>query len=127
MNEWFQVVLGVMIGCGYAKWGLGADAGTTPRIRPTAWPVMYRGMIMIPLGRTARALHLHHWLVYAVLLPWLAPWPVAWGAALTLVVQAPPTARILWCCRRTTRRWLQRYRHPDVIYCHVTDKMRAAT
>ena len=40
-----------------------------------------------PLGRTERALHLHHWLVYAVLLPWLAPWPVAWGAALTLVVQ----------------------------------------
>ena len=89
MNPWLQaqVVLGAVIGCVYAKWGLGTHAGTIPRIRPTVWPVLYRGMIMIPLPRTERALHLHHWLVYAVLLPWLAPWPVAWGAAMSLAVQ----------------------------------------
>ena len=83
-----RVLLGVALGCAYARWGLGREAGSTPRLRPTVWPFLYRGMVLIPLpGHTERALHLHHWLLYALALPYLAPHPVAWGAALSLVGQ----------------------------------------
>lgn len=129
MSAVARAVLGAALGLLYARWGLGRAAGSTPRLRPTAWPLLHRGMIVIPLdlGRGAagrgRCLHVHHWLVYAALLPWLAPaHPLAAGAALSLVAQglayadrfefvvaAPPGyAPPPWATRAAARAWWPR-------------------
>ena len=81
---------GAALGLAYARWGLPKDAGSAPRLHPTAWPLLYCGMIVIPLPgtRRRRCLHVHHWLVCAACLPWLMfSHPAAAGAALSLAAQ----------------------------------------
>lgn len=77
---------GMLLGAAYAWWGLGAHAGSKPRIRPTLWPLMHEGRLMIPLG-PQHAAHVHHWMVCGALLPYLDALPVLQGAALALLVQ----------------------------------------
>ena len=78
-------VAGMCLGGAYAWWGLEARPGSKPRIHPTVWPVMHEGRLMIPMGE--KAVHVHHWMVCAALLPFLGPYPVVQGAVLVLLVQ----------------------------------------
>lgn len=50
-----------MIGFVYTRWGL-YGTGEAPRIAPTLYPVLYRGMVIIPLNATT-AFHIHHWIL----------------------------------------------------------------
>ena len=49
------------------------------------WPVMHEGRLMIPMGE--KAVHVHHWMVCAALLPFLGRYPVVQGVVLVLLVQ----------------------------------------
>ena len=84
-----QGLLGAALGLLYARWGLGRAAGSIPKLHPTAWPLLWRGMIVIPVPWTpGRCLHVHHWLVCSAAVPSLAAaCPVAAGAALSLALQ----------------------------------------
>ena len=54
-----------------------------------AWPLLHRGMIMLPVPWDKNwCLHVHHWLVCLVLLPFCIPlYPTVAGAALILLAQ----------------------------------------
>ena len=50
----------------YSYLVLPRNSGEEPNISITLYPIMYRGMIIIPINNT-RALHLHHWIIYSFL------------------------------------------------------------
>jgi hypothetical protein len=58
---------GVCVGMIYAKLFLPRQAKCTPTLNKSLWPVLYKGMIIIPVS-TKHALHIHHWLICGALL-----------------------------------------------------------
>ena len=63
---WSEWCAGAAAAAAYAWWGLGRATGSIPRVHPTVPPVLYRGMVVVPLGapgRAERAAHLHHWML----------------------------------------------------------------
>lgn len=42
-------------------------SNTYPHLQPTLYPILYRGMIHIPIS-TYKVLHIHHWLLYALVI-----------------------------------------------------------
>jgi membrane protein CcdC involved in cytochrome C biogenesis len=60
-------------------------SGEPPRIGPTLYPVLYNGMVIIPVSANT-AVHIHHWML---LLPLTAQseFQVARGFALGMVYQ----------------------------------------
>ena len=50
----------------YSKLVLPQNVGNEPLINPTIYPILYRGMLIIPFNKT-QAIHIHHWLVYLLI------------------------------------------------------------
>ena len=57
---WFCV--GIMISVLWAIFILPKKEGSAPVLRPTLYPVVYKGMIIVPVNRR-KAVHVHHWIV----------------------------------------------------------------
>ena len=47
----------------YSLWILPDNEGSEPAVNPTIYPLLYKGMIIIPYNKV-NAIHLHHWVVY---------------------------------------------------------------
>lgn len=63
---WFFYILGILSSLFYSIYCLG-DTGDIPVIKPSLYPIMYKGMLIIPMN-TRIALHIHHWMVYVIIL-----------------------------------------------------------
>ena len=59
----YLIALGIFTSFVYSVLILPNNEGTEPKINPTIYPLMYRGMIIIPYNKV-NAIHLHHWIWY---------------------------------------------------------------
>jgi len=55
--------VGLFISSIYSLLILPDNEGSEPTINPTIYPLLYKGMIIIPYNKV-NAIHLHHWVVY---------------------------------------------------------------
>lgn len=58
---------GVMLSVLYSYFVLAYNTGEQPKLNPTIYPVLYRGMIIIPVS-CKNAIHVHHWILYLSIL-----------------------------------------------------------
>lgn len=58
--------VGLFISSIYSLLILPDNEGSEPTINPTIYPLLYKGMIIIPYNKV-NAIHLHHWVVYLFL------------------------------------------------------------
>jgi hypothetical protein len=78
---WF----GCVIAFAYSLLVLPARAGTAPKVAPTLWPILWKGMIFVPFRQ--KAVHVHHWLIYGTLFL-LVPLPsIVEGFVVTMAIQ----------------------------------------
>ena len=59
----FLFVVGFFVSYVYSVLILPNSEGSDPKIKPTVYPLVYRGMIIIPYNKV-NAIHLHHWIWY---------------------------------------------------------------
>lgn len=59
----FLFVVGLVVSYVYSVLILPNSEGSDPKINPTVYPLVYRGMIIIPYDKV-NAIHLHHWIWY---------------------------------------------------------------
>lgn len=84
-----NVIIGLLIALFYSMFFLPKKTGYLPRINPTLYPILYNGMILIPLSKE-RALHVHHWIIYLILLIllyFLKSFGIIFGIVLGLFIQ----------------------------------------
>lgn len=64
-----SVLLKIFGGCilflFYAFGVLPEDSGHPPAVKPSIYPVLYKGMILVPVSQK-KALHIHHWVLCAI-------------------------------------------------------------
>ena len=56
-------ITGLLISAVYTIYILPIHEGVAPSIKPTVYPVLYKGMVIFPYSKQ-KALHLHHWIIY---------------------------------------------------------------
>ena len=59
------LICGFFASCLYSAFFL-PKKGLNPVINPTYFPIMWNGMIIIPVSST-KAIHIHHWVVYILI------------------------------------------------------------
>ena len=57
------LILGIIISIIYIIFFLPKKSGLEPYINPTIYPIMYKGMLVIPYS-SKKAIHIHHWVIY---------------------------------------------------------------
>ena len=58
-----SLLQGLFISYIYSYFILPDNEGEEPTIKPTLYPILYKGMIIIPYNN-AKAIHLHHWVLF---------------------------------------------------------------
>jgi hypothetical protein len=81
---WFE--LGIIASAAYSMLLLPDCVNEAPKLQPTIYPILSRGMIILPVDRT-KALHLHHWLLFTCLLTTVDLPEVVAGFSYGLVMQ----------------------------------------
>ena len=56
-------ITGLFISTIYSYYILPKNEKNDPNIKPTLYPIIYKGMIIIPYNKY-KAFHLHHWPIY---------------------------------------------------------------
>ena len=56
-----QFILGFLLALVYSYFVFPKKEGQPPRISPTIYPILYKGMIILPFFN--KAIHLHHWIL----------------------------------------------------------------
>ena len=64
---YFYILFGLLLSSIYSYFVLPINSGDAPNISITLYPLMYKGMIIIPINNNI-ALHIHHWMVYSFIL-----------------------------------------------------------
>jgi len=60
------ITLGIFISYVYSSLVLSDEEGSEPKINPTIYPILYKGMVIIPYNRD-HAIHLHHWVLFLLI------------------------------------------------------------
>ena len=61
-----NIIFGLFISLLYSRFILPKNEGENPRLKPTLYPILYQGMIIIPYN-SKKALHIHHWIPYLLI------------------------------------------------------------
>ena len=70
------ILIGLLLAVLYCIILLPAHAGQGTNLDLTIYPILYKGMIFIPISKT-QSIHLHHWMIFlGVLLFWRHLHPV---------------------------------------------------
>lgn len=57
-----MILYGFLLSLLYAYFILPHEEGHLPRIQPTIYPILYKGMIIIPYNKE-KAIYVHHWVI----------------------------------------------------------------
>lgn len=57
-----KVILGLLLSIIYSYLVLPKQEKEAPKISPTLYPIIYKGMIMIPISKE-KCFHIHHWVI----------------------------------------------------------------
>ena len=60
-----MILYGFLLSQIYAYFVLPKEEGQPPRIQPTLYPILYKGMVIIPYSKN-KAIHVHHWIIYFI-------------------------------------------------------------
>jgi hypothetical protein len=85
----FRILIGLLIALFYSTFFLPKHIGFTPRSRITMYPILYDGMVLIPISKK-KVLHIHHWIIclgLIVLLLFLKSFGIIFGIVLGLLIQ----------------------------------------
>ncbi len=63
MNE---LLVGILLSIIFSICLLPTKEGQYPAICPTIYPILYKGMIIIPYSRQ-KAIHIHHWIIFFII------------------------------------------------------------
>ncbi len=83
------IIIGLLIALCYSIFFLPRETGYLPRINPTIFPILYNGMVVIPISNN-KALHVHHWIIYLsllILLYCIKSFGILFGIVLGLFIQ----------------------------------------
>jgi hypothetical protein len=80
------MAVGLLGAMGYSYQCLPRNVGQEPRFRPTIWPFLQNGMVFLSWvdGKT---IHVHHWLLYGMLLTCVPLSPVPTGFVVGMCIQ----------------------------------------
>ena len=81
-------LLGLFLSLLYSKIVLPIKEGKYPKIKPTFYPLMYKGLVIIPYKK--KAIHLHHWilcLIVCMICLYLRKINLIFGFSLGLLLQ----------------------------------------
>ena len=59
-------IIGLFISNIYSYYVLPKNENSDPIIKPTLYPIIYNGMIIIPYNKH-KAVHIHHWSIYLII------------------------------------------------------------
>ena len=62
----YLLFIGIIISIIFCLLILPRKEGFKPKINPTFYPILYDGMIIIPIDDN-KAIHLHHWVIYLII------------------------------------------------------------
>ena len=80
-------ITGLLLAFLYSILLLPAHAGHSTNLNVTIPPIIYKGMIIIPISKQ-HYIHLHHWIIFlTVLLFWRHLHPIVIGFSLGLFIQ----------------------------------------
>ena len=57
-----KVIIGLLLSIIYSYIVLPKKEKESPKINPTLYPIIFKGMIMIPISKE-KCFHIHHWIV----------------------------------------------------------------
>lgn len=63
----WSYMCGVSISILYKYLVLPNNEGEQPKWKPTLYPVIYKGMVIVPIS-SKKAIHIHHWIFYLFVL-----------------------------------------------------------
>tara|TARA_B100001093_G_scaffold520256_1_gene613987 strand:- start:6099 stop:6404 length:306 start_codon:yes stop_codon:yes gene_type:complete len=58
-----KLVVGLLLAVIYSYFILPKKEQEEPKIKITLFPIMYNGMVMIPISKE-KCFHIHHWIIY---------------------------------------------------------------
>jgi hypothetical protein len=61
-----HTIIGLFISNIYSYYVLPKNENSDPNIKPTLYPIIYNGMIIIPFNKY-NAIHIHHWSIYMLI------------------------------------------------------------
>ena len=59
-------ILGLVLSIIYSILFLPNKEGAFPTLKPTFYPIFYKGLIIIPITNQ-KALHIHHWIIFLMI------------------------------------------------------------
>jgi hypothetical protein len=59
-------IIGIIISIIYSYFFLPKEKNEFPTINPTIYPILYKGMIIIPINKK-KCIHIHHWILSLLL------------------------------------------------------------
>ena len=62
----FNILIGLLISIMYSFFFLPRKEYKEPILKPTLYPLMYKGMIILPYT-SKKAFHIHHWIIYLLI------------------------------------------------------------
>lgn len=63
----YSFLPGIFLSVLYRYFVLAYKTGDEPKVNPTIYPILYRGMIIVPISSNT-AIHIHHWILYLSIL-----------------------------------------------------------
>jgi hypothetical protein len=84
-----RILIGLLVALFYSKVFLPKHTGFLPRIHLTIYPILYEGMVLIPISNK-KAIHIHHWIIclgLILLLSFFKSFGIIFGIVLGLFIQ----------------------------------------
>ena len=83
------IIFGLILSYIYSKLFLPQNPGEYPKFTPTIYPILYKGMFIIPIKQNL-AVHIHHWMIFlfiSILCCYIKLPELIFGVSLGLMIQ----------------------------------------
>jgi hypothetical protein len=77
-----DICIGLIASILYCRYILPRSCNEKPTIQFSVYPIIYQGMVIIPVY--SKACHIHHWIIYSILACFVDGWLYVFCVVLTL-------------------------------------------